>query len=277
MILRVHARSSAGFADLEDFLIPATVSRKRRMELAGALLRAEDAGSDHADLVIYEAGLAVPPGAFEFDPRNPQQLVRDIIREHEELGLPLARLFPPFYKAVTEKVIFDVSKENAMFVVMTAMPSLMPGVSLPWAIPEAISDASVLTVNQIRMAFLLAAASDRTVGYREQKAEIGSIIAGAIGLRALARELVSKVPFGGGIIPKAAIAFAGTFVEGMSLERLYRVGHGFSRSEKKIAYVEALARGRDVARDIWEAAKRKRGAREVASKEAPPKVETRRG
>ena len=40
-----------------------------------------------------------------------------------------------------------------------------------------------------RMAFLLAAASDREVGYAAQKAEMGSTIAGALGWRALAREL----------------------------------------------------------------------------------------
>ena len=47
---------------------------------------------------------------------------------------------------------------------------------------------------------------------------------GAFGWRALARELVGKIPMGGGLIPKAAIAYAGTRVVGLSLERLYRIG-----------------------------------------------------
>ena len=95
-------------------------------------------------------------------------------------------------------------------------------------------------MNQIRMAFQLAAVSDRPIGYREQKSEIASIIAGAFGWRALARELVGKVPFGGGLIPKAGIAYAGTFAIGLSLERLYRLGYGFTRDERKAVYEEAL-------------------------------------
>jgi hypothetical protein len=103
-------------------------------------------------------------------------------------------------------------------------------------------------MNQIRMGFLLAAASDRKIGYREQRGEVTSIAAGAFGWRALARELVGKVPFGGGLIPKAAIAWAGTFVVGMSLERLYRLGYGFTRAERKVAYEDAYEHGRQIAR-----------------------------
>jgi len=104
-----------------------------------------------------------------------------------------------------------------------------------------------LTANQIRMAFYLSAASDRQVGYREQKSEIASIVAGAFGWRALARELIGKVPFGGGLLPKAGIAYAGTFAVGVSLERLYRLGYGFSRDERKAVYEEAYEHGRQIA------------------------------
>jgi len=53
-------------------------------------------------------------------------------------------------------------------------------------------------MNQIRMTFMIGAASDHAIGYREQRSEIASIIASAFGWRALARELAGKVPFGGG-------------------------------------------------------------------------------
>jgi hypothetical protein len=73
------------------------------------------------------------------------------------------------------------------------------------------------------------------------------MVAGAFGWRALARELVGKVPFGGGLIPKAGIAWAGTFVVGKSLERLYRLGYGFTRVERKAMYEEAYENGRQIA------------------------------
>ncbi len=179
-------------------------------------------------------------------------MIRLILAEREELGLPLARAYPPFREAVTSKIIYTVSKENALFSLMTAVPDIIPGIALPWAVPEAVSDTAVLTVNQVRMAFLLAGASNRPLGYSEQRAEIGGIIAGAFGWRAIARELIGKIPAGGGLIPKAGIAFAGTFVEGMSLERLYRVGYGLTQPERKAAYSEALERGKQVAASLWE-------------------------
>ncbi len=94
------------------------------------------------------------------------------------------------------------------------------------------------------MAFLLAAASDRVVGYREQRMEIASIVAGAFGWRALARELVAKIPFGAGVIPKAAVAYAGTYTVGQGLERFYRLGYRLSREERRLVYEEALEGGR---------------------------------
>jgi hypothetical protein len=63
----------------------------------------------------------------------------------------------------------------------------------------------------------------------------------------LARELVGKIPMGGGIIPKAAIGWAGTYALGTSMERLYRLGYGFSRAEREAVYKQAFERGKEVA------------------------------
>ena len=110
------------------------------------------------------------------------------------------------------------------------------------------------------MAFLIAAASDRQVGYHEQKAQIGGIIAGAFGWRALARQIVGKIPLGGGLIPKAAIAFAGTQVVGLSLERYYGIGYGFTRDERQLAYQEAFARGKEVARSVLDSIRQRKAS-----------------
>ena len=72
-----------------------------------------------------------------------------------------------------------------------------------------------------------------------------AIVGGTGGIgRALARELVGKIPWGGGLIPKAAIAYAGTRVAGLSLERYYRIGKAYTRSERRLAYEDALTRGK---------------------------------
>ncbi len=237
--------SAESLGRMETYFAPPHLSPERRAQAVRLLMRG---GSSLCNLHIYESNLLRPARAFSFDPDAPDDCVRRILRAHEDLALPLARSLYPFRKPAAHRLIRSIAKENALFCLATAIPDVIPSLaSLPWAAGEFGSDAAFLTANQIRMAFYLAAASDRGVGFREQKSEIASIVAGAFGWRALARELIGKVPFGGGLIPKAGIAYAGTFAVGVSLERLYRLGYGFTRDERKAVYEEAYEHGRQIA------------------------------
>ncbi len=253
--IRLVASSPAGYAAMEEYLAPPDTSSGKRSERMRILYRAEESLAEaRCDLEIHEAGLPHGEQAFAFSPEAPERTVAEILNRREELGLALARLLPPFRQAVVEKIISNVSKENALFALATSLPNVAPSfISLPWGVAEFGSDTAFLTVNQIRMLFLLAGASDRPVGYREQRGEIASVIAGAFGWRALARELVGKIPLGGGIIPKAAVAYAGTQVVGRSAERLYRIGYGYTREERREAYQEAFERGKRLARSLLHA------------------------
>jgi len=242
------AQTSQALAAMEDFLVPARVSHKKRLELMHSIYRPGDPGTPpEFDLVLREEGVTTPSGAFTFHLHNPGRTVDEILMEREDLSLALARNFPPFRAAVVEGIIDTIAKENALFALATAVPNLA-FLQFPWAAGEFASDTAVLTMNQIRMAFLIGAASDRAIGYGEQKGEIASIITGAFGWRSIARELAGKIPFGGGLIPKGAIAWAGTYVVGLSLDRFNRIGYGLNRSERRKAYRAALERGREVAR-----------------------------
>src|SRR5512143_307951 len=225
------AASRESLGQMEQFFAPHHLSPERRAEAVQILIRG---GGPSCDIQIYESSLLHPAKAFSFDPEAPEDCIRRIVRKREELMLPLARRLEPFRKEVAHHVIRTVAKENALFCLVTAMPDVVPSLaSIPWVIGEYGSDTAFLTMNQIRMGFLLAAASDRVVGYREQRSEIASIAMGAFGWRALAREAVGKIPLGGGLIPKAAIAWTAAFVSGLSLERLYRLGYGFTRLERR--------------------------------------------
>jgi hypothetical protein len=250
------AASHDSLGRMESFFIPPHLSAQRRAESARMLIRD---GSGNCDVVIYESSLLRPANAFSFDPEQPEECVRQILRTRDDLSLPLARQFYPFRKPAAFQLIRAVAKENALFSLATALPDVVPSLaSLPWAIGEFGSDTAFLTGNQIRMTFMLAAGSDRLPGYREQRNEIASIIAGAFGWKALARELVGKVPFGGGLIPKAGIAWAGTFVVGLSLERLYSLGYGFTRAERRSVYEEAYQHGREIAGMLLEGIKQRK-------------------
>ena len=241
--IAIIASTAEALGRIETYFAPAHLSPDRRAQSVRLLHR----GGVGCDLEIYESNLLRPARAFSFDPDAPEDCVRRILRAREDLTLPLARNLYPFRKPAAYRIIRSVAKENALFCLATSLPDVVPGLSIPWALGEFGSDAAFLTMNQMRMAFQLAAASDRPIGFREQRGEIASMIAGAFGWRALARELIGKVPFGGGMIPKAAIAYAGTYAVGVSLERLYRLGFGFTREERKAVYEEAYENGRQIA------------------------------
>jgi hypothetical protein len=255
----LFAESDLAFFRMESFFAPPYWSAERRAEAVRMLQRATPDTPEQFDVEIWSEEMRRPHDAIVFCWRDPERTVRRVLHQHEDLAVPLARHLEPFRKPAADHVISKISRENALFSVATALPDVLPLLSLPWAAGEFASDTAVLTANQIRMAFMLGAASNRDIGYREQRNEIGSIIAGAFGWRALARELVGKIPFGGGLIPKAAIAWAGTEVVGRSLERYYRIGYGYTSSERKAAYQDALERGREIAKALIEGIKGDKG------------------
>ncbi len=180
---------------------------------------------------------------------TPEPEVQGILSRYPDFSLALARRFPAFRRPVIHRIVRDVSGENALFAMFTALPSAIPSLlSLGLAAGEFVSDTAVLTVNQVRMAFLIAAAHSAPVGYIEQKSQIASIILGAFGWRGMARELAGKIPFGEGLIPKAAIAYGGTYAVGLGLDRYHRMGRWLTSKERLSAYREGLESGKRFAR-----------------------------
>jgi hypothetical protein len=176
------ATSNRGYSELENFLVPAeAMAPETRAHTLEAVYRAGDRkAAAQVDLVLYEAGLPSPRGAFRHLPENPEQTVQQILDEHEELSLPLAHHFPVFRKTAVDRIVQAVARENALFAVTTALPNIVPNLlEVPWAFGEFASDTAFLTLNQIRMAFMIAAACGSEVGFARQKLEIGSILVGA--------------------------------------------------------------------------------------------------
>jgi uncharacterized protein (DUF697 family) len=246
------AFDSAGYAAMEDFLVPAGTPKESRLRLLDYVYRAGDPGAPgKVDLVLYQQGIPCPEDAYLLSFDNPAATIAEILRDHDDMELALARRFAPFRKPVVERIIHAVSRENAVFAVATALPNLVPNLGeIPWAFGEFASDTAFLTANQVRMAFLIAAACGKEVGYSQRAAEILSIVGGAFGWRALARELAGKIPFGGGIVPKGAIAYAGTFVVGKGLEHYHHAGQAYTRAQREEVYQAAFERGKAIAEAV---------------------------
>ena len=242
----ILAPDDAAYARILSFLIPPETSQAKAQQAYRSVVRVtSDADFGRCQFGLSEPGIAHPSHFHRFDPYEPAAVIPAIVEDHEDRWMPLARRFLPFREPVIRRVIWKISKENAYFTVATALPNVVPSlISLPWAVGEFASDTAVLTMNQVRMAFLIAAASDSQIGYSEQSGQITSIIGAAFGWRAVARELVSKIPAGGGLVSKGLVSFAGTYVVGMGLDHLLRVGRSLTRQEKKHQYALAYERGR---------------------------------
>jgi hypothetical protein len=240
------ARNNAGYDEMEEFLIPASTSLEERTYLLDHVHRASDSAvPPTVDLILFEEGVPTSKGTYTVYTQDPSATIHEILSNNDDLSLPLARQFPVFRSAVIERTIHGVALENALFAVATALPDVVPSlVELPWALGEFASDTAFITGNQVRMAFVIAAACNHQVGFSQQRTALVSIAAGALGWRALARELAGKIPLGAGLVPKGAIAYAGTYAVGKSLEYFYRGNGQPSRALRQEIYREALTRGR---------------------------------
>jgi hypothetical protein len=230
------AAHTADYEAMEEALVPSSTPYDERATGRSLIFRGGDPSAPASvDLVFYDEGIRAPKEAFVLYRNNLGATLDAILHENAEYEIPLARQFPGFRRHVVDRIVQTIARENTLFAVATALPDMIPNlIELPWAIGEWATDTAFLTANQVRMAFLIAAACGKEVGFGAQKAQLISIGAGAFGWRALARELVGKIPFGGGLIAKGAVAFAGTVLVGKSLEFLHREDMNFPGDMRRV-------------------------------------------
>ena len=237
--------------DIRDFLSPQP-SQIGEHEIV-RIAREEDFSK--VSVGFAERGIPHPEHFYAFDRTNPKDSASELLDEHEDEWLQLACNFSGFRSMVSERLIWKIAKENALFTIATSLPNIVPTVlSLPWAVGEFASDTAFLTVNQIRLSFLMAAAHGYEVGFDRQSVKIGSIAGVALGWRAIARQLVSKMPAGAGLVPKGLIAFAGTYVVGRGLEHWFCEGTPLGRAARNAHFEDARHRGREAVEQIVERA-----------------------
>jgi hypothetical protein len=273
----LHASTPEAYARMENFLL-ADLSHARRQDSSRLIVRSPGSllGQSHADINIYDEGVIAPAKGLIYHPDRPRLLVDNALSRYPNLGMPLARSFKPFRDPFVEKVIAATARENTLFSLATALPDVIPSlIELPWAVAEFASDTAFLTMNQIRMSFQIAGASDREVGYLEQKSEIAALIGGAFGWRAIARQIVGKVPFGGGLLGKAAIAYAGTKVVGVSLDKFYSIGYTYARDEREALYADAYRQGKRIAFRLLSLLRPDLAERLAAKESVPPSAGAR--
>lgn len=199
-----------------DRALPLTAELPRTGEAARAIL-ARSGGGATADLA---------------------PLAKALLRATEDrpgMRLALARQLPALRPIVVEGLIDDTSSSNAVYALSTGIAEVTPGLSL--AIGPA--DILVLTKNQLMLAFKISLATGRTGSNRQLLSQVVSVIGSGLLLRQIAQELVGMLPVIG-LVPKVAVAYAGTQVIGQTVWAWADSGHRLGRSELRQRYRQAL-------------------------------------
>ena len=198
----------------------AAARRPHRAHGAGAP-RGRPNAPAQVDIVLYQPGLDVPEGAYSSDRDDPERPIAEILqrarRRRAGAGAPVSRV--PQAGGRTHHHVGG-ARERAVRDRDGA------------AQHRAEHDRAAVGVRRVRVAtprssrptrsawrFRSPPRAGKDIGFSNQKVAVVSIVGGAFGWRALARELAGKIPLGEGLIPKGAIAFAGTYVVGKGLQR----------------------------------------------------------
>ena len=173
------------------------------------------------------------------------------------LRLALARHLVPLREPLFAEMIEETARTNAMYALTTGIAEAIPVLDVPLN----LADIVVLTKNQLIMSYRIALASGKKGTPRELIGEVLGVIGGGFLFRQGARQLVGLIPVVG-IVPKVAVAYAGTLAIGKAVAAWAAHGQALDPNTVKRLYRQALSRGRDVAQAlVAQARKRTPGRR----------------
>ncbi|MBI4790992.1 MAG: zinc-ribbon domain-containing protein, partial [Chloroflexi bacterium] len=193
--------------------------------------------------VAFGSALDAGSLATEFIPR-----VMEALPEHQ---LSLARHYPLCRIAVARALINDTSFANASYALGTGLAEVIPALDIPFN----VADVIILTKNQALMVYKLGLALGLSPRWQDHVTQLGGVVGASFVWRQVARQLVGLIPVWG-IVPKVAVAYAGTYSVGQAVVYWYQTGHKISGAGMRQLYVDALARGRQVAQGLFQRAPR---------------------
>ena len=161
--------------------------------------------------------------------------------------LAFARHLPRFRGAVSQALVEETSRANAIYAVSTGVAEIVPVLNIPLN----VADMMVLTKNQLVMAYKIALTSGKKGQPQEVLGEIIGVLGGSFFFRQVARQLVGLIPVWG-IVPKVAVAYAGTWAIGQSVQLWAFKGKTPDQDDLRGFYEGALTRGRTFAKRLMD-------------------------
>jgi len=160
------------------------------------------------------------------DPRDEaqtrQRLLGRVVAAAPTIRLGLAHRYPPFRGAVAEVLTRDASRVNTQTALIASLPSLVPVLGF---LIGGMADILILTKNQAMLVFKLAGIYGRDLDDKlGVLREIAPVVGGAFLWRTAARTAVGLAPAPFSMLPKATIAYIGTYVVGQAARYYYERG-----------------------------------------------------
>jgi uncharacterized protein (DUF697 family) len=159
--------------------------------------------------------------------------------------LALARHLPAFRESVSRALVDDTAVANAVYSFGSGILETNPVADVPLN----MADIVVLTKNQALMAYKIALAMGLSAEFKQIMPQMATVVGSGFLLRQTARGLIGLIP-GFGLIPKVAIAFAGTYATGEVIYRWCAFGERVTGRALKDTYAHALERGKTFARTL---------------------------
>ena len=176
-----------------------------------------------------------------------QQFVPAVLEAIPHKHLALARQFPLFRDQVSRQLISEGCLTNATYAFSTGLAEIVPGLNIPLN----VADVVVLTKNQAFLAYRLGLALGLSTRWQDYLTEFGGVLGSGFFWRQVARQLIGLIP-AWGILPKVAIAYAGTYVVGRVILQWYLTGKKLTPQQMRQLYAEAFYKGKAWARAMLE-------------------------
>jgi uncharacterized protein (DUF697 family) len=254
-----------------DFLPEQTLSKKwseagknvlvfvNKIDLVGGNIEAEMRQGWKATRVIYGSVNDISYLQREFIPT-----VLELLPQQQ---LALGRQFPLFRLTIARQLINETCFSNAAYSFSTGLAEIVPVLDLPLN----LTDMMVLTKTQAFLAYKLGLLLGFSTRWQDYVTEFGSVIGTGFLWRQIARQLIGLVP-AWGIVPKVAVAYAGTYVVGNAILGWYLTGRNLSPKQMRALYAQAFARGTEYARKLSEKIPRPRLGRGKKERLAAPQA-----
>ena len=168
-----------------------------------------------------------------------------MVRQLGESDLAAARRLPILREAYGDWLLNETSRANALYAFSTGIAETVPVLNIPLN----MADIVVLTKNQLIMVYKLALAAGRPASPVAVIGELVGVIGAGFLWRQIAREMVGLIPVVG-IVPKVAVAYAGTYAVGQAAQAYLVEGQVPGSEQVKRLYIQAMDRGRELAQSL---------------------------